>query len=259
MPKQVDYAERRRRIAEAVCRLVAAHGPQAVTLRDVAARAEVSLGAVQRCFRDKDEMLRFAVDHVGERVTARVRDRLAASPARSAVTALGHAAEEVALLREERRAEARTWLAFVAQAAVSEPLARSLRGSYAALENLVVRLVTEAAGTTGPRTPADIPAGARTGAPADSPGGSPADTPAPARSPGGAPADGSAPPPGPHTGVPALDARREARTLLALTDGLTTHVLVGHLTPAEAEDVLRTHLTALWRRLEATDEATDET
>lgn len=43
-----------------------------------------------------------------------------------------------------------------------------------------------------------------------------------------------------------LDPQREARALLALADGLTTHVLVGHLTPQEAHDVLHAHLAGLW-------------
>ncbi|MGW4105663.1 TetR/AcrR family transcriptional regulator [Streptomyces okerensis] len=204
MPKQVDYESRRRRIAEAVCLLADEHGPEGVSMRDVAARAQVSLGAVQRCFRSKGEMLLFAVEYVGDRVTERVRARLAASPAQSAATALGHAADEIALLREEHRAEARIWLAFVAQAAVSEPLAGPLRTSYAVLQNLLARLVTEAIGS-------------------------------------GSADEGATPP----------DPQHEARTLLALADGLTTHVLVGHLTAEEAEEVLHAHLAGLWERLGA--------
>lgn len=197
MPKQVDYEGRRRRIAEAVCVLVEEHGPEGVSMRDVAARAQVSLGAVQRCFRSKGQMLLFAVDHVGDRITGRVRARLAASPAQSAATALSHVANEIALLREEHRAEARIWLAFVAQAAVSEPLAGPLRTSYAALENLLVRLITEATESGS--------------------------------------ADEGATPPNPQ---------REARTLLALADGLTTQVLIGHLTAEEAEEVLHAQLSS---------------
>ncbi|MEU3133496.1 TetR family transcriptional regulator C-terminal domain-containing protein [Streptomyces sp. NPDC006854] len=209
MPKQVDYAGRRRRIAEAVCLLVGEHGPEGVGMRDVAARAQVSLGAVQRCFRSKGEMLLFAVEHVGERVTERVRVRLAASPAQSAATALSHMADEIALLREEHRAEARTWLAFVARAAVGEPLADSLRNSYAALQGLIVRLIAEAAegGSAGDSAGAgDVPPG----------------------------------------------VQREARALLALADGLTVQVLMGHSTAAEAEEVLHAHLAGLWGRLGCT-------
>ncbi|MER6958887.1 TetR family transcriptional regulator C-terminal domain-containing protein [Streptomyces sp. NPDC000618] len=202
MPKQVDYESRRRRIAEAVCLLADEHGPEGVSMRDVAARAQVSLGAVQRCFRSKEEMLLFAVGHVGERITERVRARLAASPARSAATALDHATDEIALLREEHRAEARIWLAFVAQAAVDGSLARPLRDSYAALQSLFAGLIAQAAED----------------GPAD---------------------EGTAPP----------DPQAEARTLLALADGLTAHVLIGHLTAEEAEEVLHTHLAGLWERL----------
>ncbi|MCX4475555.1 TetR family transcriptional regulator C-terminal domain-containing protein [Streptomyces cellulosae] len=206
MPKQVDYGSRRRRIAEAVCLLADEQGPEGVSMRDVAARAQVSLGAVQRCFRTKEEMLLFAVDHVGERVTERVRARIVAGPAQSAATALGHATDEVALLGEEHRAEARIWLAFVAQAAITPSLAEPLRKSYAALQDLFVRLITEAAASnSGGRTP-------------------------------GASTDGP-------------DAVREARTLLALTDGLTGHVLIGHLSEREAEGVLHAHLAGLWARL----------
>ncbi|WP_224282383.1 TetR/AcrR family transcriptional regulator [Streptomyces sp. LS1784] len=193
MPKQVDHEGRRRRIAEAVCLLVDEHGLEGVTLRDVATRAEVSMGAVQRCFRTKEEMLLSALTHIGERVAERVRSRLTAGPAQSAASELGLVAGEVALLREEHRAEARIWLAFVAGAAVNPALAASLRGSYAALEELMVRLVDEAAGG-------------------------------------------------------AVTARTEARTLLALADGLTAHVLVGHRTVAEAEEILHAHLAGLWER-----------
>ncbi|MFJ7158142.1 TetR/AcrR family transcriptional regulator [Streptomyces sp. NPDC101118] len=198
MPKQVDQEGRRRLIAEAVCALAEEHGLEGVTLRDVAGRAGVSMGAVQRCFGTKEEMLLFALHDIGERVTERVRARLLESPAQSPATVLGHAATEVSLLREEHRAEARVWLAFVAQAAVSESLAGTLRTSYAALQDSFARLIAEAAAPKGPD--------------------------------------------------PAPDPEREARALLALADGLTAHVLIGHLTPPQAQDVLHTHLSSLWSR-----------
>ncbi|MGW4684690.1 TetR/AcrR family transcriptional regulator [Streptomyces sp. NPDC004244] len=194
MPRQVDHEGRRRRIAEAVCALADESGLEGVTLRDVADRAQVSMGAVQRCFRTKEEMLLFALGHIGDRIGERVRARLVRSPAQSAGTALGHAATEIALLRGEHRAEARVWLAFLAQAAVSEPLARAVRANYAVLQDVFTRLVAEAAG------------------------------------------DGAALP----------DPARRARTLLALADGLTAHVLIGHLTENQAQDVLHAHLAALW-------------
>ncbi|WP_149261085.1 TetR/AcrR family transcriptional regulator [Actinomadura sp. K4S16] len=193
MPKQVDHVSRRRLIAEAVCSLADERGLEGVTLRDVAARAQVSMGAVQRCFRTKEEMLVFALGHISERINERVQARLVRSPAQSPGTALGHAVTEVSLLREEHRAEARVWLAFVAQAAVSTPLADTLKRNYAALQEAFTSLISEAGEAAA-----------------------------------------------------SLDPQREARTLLALADGLTTHVLIGHLTPQEAHDVFHTHLTTLW-------------
>jgi AcrR family transcriptional regulator len=210
MPKQVDHESRRRRIAQAVLLLTDERGIEGVTLRDVATRAGVSMGAVQRCFRSKDEMLRFALGHVGEQIIERVRARPGGTPARSAATDLGHAAAEIALLREEHRAEARVWLAFVAQAAVHRGLADTLRSSYTALEDFLARLVTEVAGA--------------------------------------GPADG---------GGDALEPRREARALLALADGLTSHVLIGHLTSQEAEDVLRAHVAGLRDRLHGAPRPSD--
>lgn len=197
MPRQVDHLSRRRLIAEAVCHLADERGLEGVTLRDVAARAQVSMGAVQRCFRTKEEMLVFALGHIGDRIMERVQARLVANPPQTAAAALAHAATEVSLLREEHRAEARVWLAFVAQATVSDVLSRTLQANYTALQEAFARLIAEAAEN----------------------------------------ADRIAP----------LDPQREARTLLALTDGLTAHVLIGHLTPQEAHDTLHAHLAGLWK------------
>ncbi|MFI6307584.1 TetR/AcrR family transcriptional regulator [Amycolatopsis thailandensis] len=60
MPKRVDHQERRRGIAEALFRIAAAQGLQAVTLRAVAAEAGISMNLVQYYFSTKEEMLRFA-------------------------------------------------------------------------------------------------------------------------------------------------------------------------------------------------------
>lgn len=45
-----------------------------------------------------------------------------------------------------------------------------------------------------------------------------------------------------------LDPAREARTLLAVLDGLTAHVLAGHHTPADAQHALDDHLDTLFSR-----------
>ncbi|GAB3431394.1 TetR/AcrR family transcriptional regulator [Actinophytocola sediminis] len=66
MPKRVDHDQRRREIAEALFRIAAAHGLQAVTLRAVAAAAGISMNLVQYYFPTKEEMLRFGWQRVAE-------------------------------------------------------------------------------------------------------------------------------------------------------------------------------------------------
>jgi len=153
-----------------------------VTLRDVASCAGVSMGAVQRCFRTKDEMLLFAVRHVGERITERLRY----GPRN--LGALSHAATEIALLDDQHRAEARVWLAFVARATVSPALAEAVRRNYDALQTMIERMISE-------------------------------------------------------SGV--ADPHDEACALLAMVDGLTTHVLIGRLSPDAAVTLLNSHLDRL--------------
>ncbi|MGK5496932.1 TetR family transcriptional regulator C-terminal domain-containing protein [Streptomyces sp. URMC 125] len=100
---------------------------------------------MQRCFRTTGEVLVLAPAHVGEQIAERARARLASSPAQSARTALGHTLTEVALLSDERRAEARGRLAFVAQAVVTPAPAAAARDAYAGLRAALVRLIAEAA------------------------------------------------------------------------------------------------------------------
>ncbi|EFL34839.1 TetR family transcriptional regulator [Streptomyces viridochromogenes DSM 40736] len=142
MPKQVDYEARRLRIADAVCALIARSGMEAVSLRDVAAEADVSMGAVQRCFRTKEEMLLFALEHISRRVGERAEERIAATSApQAASTLLTHTLSELALLDEESRTQAHVWLAFVGHAPAGERLAAVLRDTYAKLHDLVEWLI----------------------------------------------------------------------------------------------------------------------
>nr|WP_246259647.1 TetR/AcrR family transcriptional regulator [Streptomyces typhae] len=176
--------------------MIARSGMEAVSLRDVAADAGVSMGAVQRCFRTKDEMLLFALEHISARVGARAHTRLAQSPEpRSAATLLARTLSAIALADPEDRTDAQVWLAFVAHAAVSEPLAAVLCQTYTDLHDLLVWLIGY----------------------------------------------------GKDTGEFRADADPElaARTLLALADGLTAHVLVGHRTPESAHDLLSRYAEGL--------------
>lgn len=123
MPKQVDHEERRRHIAEAVLRLAAERELEAVSLRDVAAEAGVSMGMVQHYFTSKDRMLVFACQYLVKRARQRIQEQIAASPGPyTARYILRTVLLEILPLDEERRVGARVWIAFLARAVVEPEL-----------------------------------------------------------------------------------------------------------------------------------------
>ncbi|GAA1980595.1 TetR/AcrR family transcriptional regulator [Amycolatopsis minnesotensis] len=142
MPKHVDHDARRHRIADAVCDLIADRGIEGVTLRDVAARAEVSMGAVQRAFPTGDLMLGFALDHVIAKTQERGARRIDASGSKgSAKTLLTITLQEMALAGAGRRADAAVWLTFAAAAAVREDFAAVLRAHHEKGHELLAWLI----------------------------------------------------------------------------------------------------------------------
>lgn len=124
----MDHHARRTQIADALMRLAATQGLEAVSLRHVATEAGVSTGMVQHYFGTKDEMMMFALDVVRDRV----QERLAsgpdavdeALPPKRLVRAL---LVEVLPLDEPRLMEGRLALAFLAYAAVKPAVASGLR------------------------------------------------------------------------------------------------------------------------------------
>jgi AcrR family transcriptional regulator len=153
VPRRTDHDARRRRIAEALWRVAADQGLDAVSLRHVAAEARVSMGQVQHYFRTKDEMLRFAVDAISERVAERIELRVAAltddgrgSP-RTVIRAI---LVELLPLDEARRLEASVGFAFLTRAAVQPGIATGLREQYRQLREFVAGHIRDGqrAGTT---------------------------------------------------------------------------------------------------------------
>ncbi|UQS27513.1 TetR/AcrR family transcriptional regulator [Amycolatopsis thermalba] len=140
MPRKIDHEDRRRRIADAVCALIGRRGLEGVSLREVAGEAGVSMGAVQRCFSTKEDMLVFAQEHVNRRITERAQARIAGStsPIRMLAETL------TAMLAADDLVEARVWMAFTAQSAVDPALAEVQRGHYAGLAELLAVLLRAA-------------------------------------------------------------------------------------------------------------------
>lgn len=130
MPKKVDVDERRQKIAEAVFRVIATMGSEAVSLRDVAAAAGVSMGMVQHYFRSKDEMLLFALSHMGERVSRRIQTRLAALAQPTPQQVVRAMLAELLPSTEESRQEAAVSIAFFNRAVATPAYAAALRQGY---------------------------------------------------------------------------------------------------------------------------------
>jgi TetR/AcrR family transcriptional regulator, transcriptional repressor of bet genes len=151
VPKQVDHHERRQQIAEAVCRLAGRQGLESVTLRHVAAEAEVSMGRVQHYFTTKDEMLLFAFQTISRRVEQRMV---------AAITALGEHPTTKEFLRaflfemlplsEQAKLEAPVLAAFLARAVVEPKLVESQREGHEQLRAMFTERIRAANGAGDP-------------------------------------------------------------------------------------------------------------
>src|SRR6201987_3621768 len=132
VPKRVDPGERRGAIAEAVFQVIGDRGWDAVTLRDVASTAGVSMGQVQHYFSTKADMLIFALTHMRARVLARLERQLAPLP--RPVTELDRVRATIRVLLpidEPGRQEAAVNIAFFSAATVTPEYAQGLRDGYA--------------------------------------------------------------------------------------------------------------------------------
>jgi AcrR family transcriptional regulator len=79
MPRQVDHDERRRQLTEALLRIASTRGLRAVSMREIAAEAGVSLRVVQYYFTNKQALLESGLTELGARMDRRVRQRAAAA------------------------------------------------------------------------------------------------------------------------------------------------------------------------------------
>ncbi|GHJ15972.1 MULTISPECIES: TetR/AcrR family transcriptional regulator [unclassified Micromonospora] len=142
MPKKVDHRQRRTLIADALMRVAAERGLEAVSLRHVAAQAGVSAGMVQHYFRTKDEMMTFALAVVRERSQVRVTEamaRLGENP--SARQVLRTTIVALLPLDERTRDDGRVALAFLAYSAVRPQAAIGLREGTEQLTGFIASML----------------------------------------------------------------------------------------------------------------------
>ena len=118
------------------------------------------MGQVQHYFRTKDEMLRFALDAISERVAERIGQRVArlTDEGRGDPLALVRAVLlELLPLDEDRRLEAYVGFAFLTRATVQPAIAAGLREQYRQLHDFVARRIRDGqrAGRTSPELDPD--------------------------------------------------------------------------------------------------------
>ncbi|WP_438350310.1 TetR/AcrR family transcriptional regulator [Paenibacillus sp. FA6] len=73
MPKIVDHEERKKRIAEAMWRVILDKGMEGATVRNIAEEAGLSLGALRYYFQTQDDLLVYAMELVINRANARIK------------------------------------------------------------------------------------------------------------------------------------------------------------------------------------------
>lgn len=139
-------------LAEAVFEVAASRGLDAVSVREVAAAAGVSIGAVQHHFATKEQMLAFAFAGLVQRV----RDRVAALDAAAPLAErLAGVLRQLLPLDAEREREARVMTAFAVRASASATLGAIQRDTLAEIRN-ELSAVLRAASVPRPQTRATL-------------------------------------------------------------------------------------------------------
>lgn len=130
-------------MTDAVLAVLVADGFEGVSVRQVAARAKVSIGAVQYHFPTKDAMLAAAMDLAGKRFAARLDERL--RPEMTAGERLVALALALVCVDPRDRDITVAWLLRLARAAVDEPTAIRHRRDWVRVADWLRALIAEAA------------------------------------------------------------------------------------------------------------------
>lgn len=117
MPKVVDHDQRRLQLVDATWRIIARHGIEGATMREIAAEAGFANGALKPYFPTKDDLLTFAFGHVFNQTNRRMEESTAGKQGLAALRAYCH---EILPLDETRISEARIVIPFW-QRALTDP------------------------------------------------------------------------------------------------------------------------------------------
>ena len=140
MPKIVDVDERRQNLAAAAARVIGRSGVGAATVREVAAEAGLTTGALTHYFTDKRELLVFTL-----RASLEQRRAMVPTPAvEDAMVRLRALLVRALPTTEDARLHWMVTLAFCAEAASDEQLAAVQRDAYRWFRTEVASLLCEA-------------------------------------------------------------------------------------------------------------------
>ncbi len=141
MPKIVDHEERRTELAEAVWRAVVDLGIERATVRTVAEYAGFSAGRLSHYFASKDELLEYAMRHIGGVMQRRFDRRIARLRGLAALRAI---LGEVTPTRKRTREEWIFWIAFWGRATRNPKLAEAQRRRHAGFRSALERCLAQA-------------------------------------------------------------------------------------------------------------------
>lgn len=148
MPKVVDVDQRRIELADAAARVIARCGIDGASLREVAAEAGWTTGALVHYFANKQELLAFTLQTSLARRRSRHTDRAALSPSEALRAMLRSALP----ITPETTLHWIVTLAFAAQSSADRELAAIQREAYLDFRDAISALV---AGERGARDEAD--------------------------------------------------------------------------------------------------------
>jgi AcrR family transcriptional regulator len=109
VPKIVDHDQRRLELVDATWRIIARHGIEGATMREIALEAGFANGALKPYFPTKDDLITFAFGHVFNRTNQRIAGT---SAGKAGLEALRGFCREVLPLDEDRINEARIVIPF---------------------------------------------------------------------------------------------------------------------------------------------------
>jgi AcrR family transcriptional regulator len=145
VPKRVDHDERRQELTGALLRIAGSRGLRAVTMREVAAEAGVSVRTVQYYFTDKRTLMLSGLAELAARLDQRVRDRAAAIGTDLAPRTVLDVVLTAVLPTDERsRADSLAWTAYYADGLTAPEQAVNAVQYPNALENWLTSVVTRA-------------------------------------------------------------------------------------------------------------------